>query len=271
MHVAASGGETLPQFAMRVYPFILEADFLRYFIGAGLTFVGVEYVLAFWTKRRQIRDSRPPVRQMLREFLASMRTVAIFSSVGLLIAIGVKTQALHLAPSPVDAAGWAWFAVNIGLFLLAHDAWFYWTHRLLHRPALFRRFHRLHHRSNNPSPFAAYAFDAGEAMVNAAFYPAFLFLVPTSLECALAFVVVMMTLNAIGHCGHELYPAGRDGDPLFPFLTTVTHHDLHHANARWNFGLYFTHWDRWMGTEHPRYRVAFRRTVRRACPLRAAA
>lgn len=33
----------------------------------------------------------------------------------------------------------------------------------------------------------------------------------------------------------------------------VTHHDMHHANGNSNFGLYFTWWDRLMGTEHQDY------------------
>jgi sterol desaturase/sphingolipid hydroxylase (fatty acid hydroxylase superfamily) len=44
---------------------------------------------------------------------------------------------------------------------------------------------------------------------------------------------------------------------LFGWLTTVTHHDLHHAHAGTNFGLYFTFWDRIMGTEDPNYERAF--------------
>ena len=68
----------------------------------------------------------------------------------------------------------------------------------------------------------------------------------------------MMARNAIGHCGYELFPARRDGRPLFDWMTTVTHHDLHHAHAGWNLGLYFTWWDRWMGTEHPEYHARFR-------------
>ena len=52
-------------------------------------------------------------------------------------------------------------------------------------------------------------------------------------------------------------PAGRDGRPLFDWLTTTTHHDLHHSQAHWNYGLYFTWWDRWMGTEHPDYHAHF--------------
>jgi sterol desaturase/sphingolipid hydroxylase (fatty acid hydroxylase superfamily) len=30
---------------------------------------------------------------------------------------------------------------------------------------------------------------------------------------------------------------------------------MHHEHAPRNFGLYFTWWDRFMGTEHPEYRT----------------
>jgi len=71
----------------------------------------------------------------------------------------------------------------------------------------------------------------------------------------------MMLRNAVGHCGYELFPAFR-GKPLLGWLTTVTHHDLHHAQAGWNFGLYFTFWDKVMGTEHPEYQEKFAKAVR---------
>ena len=58
------------------------------------------------------------------------------------------------------------------------------------------------------------------------------------------------------------YGDTEDGRPRFDWLTTVTHHDLHHSESRWNFGLYFTWWDRWMGTEHPRYKEEFRKNAR---------
>lgn len=72
----------------------------------------------------------------------------------------------------------------------------------------------------------------------------------------------------MGHCGYELFPANSDGKPLFGFLTTVTHHDLHHAKARCNYGLYFTWWDRLMGTEHPDYYERFASATRRVCSVR---
>jgi len=48
-------------------------------------------------------------------------------------------------------------------------------------------------------------------------------------------------------------PAGFARSRWLGWLTTATHHDLHHATFRWNYRLYFTWWDRLMRTEHPQY------------------
>lgn len=251
---------SLASYATEVYPFILQGDLIRYVAGAGGTFLVVNTLLAGWLARRQIRDERPDWRQMSREILASLRTVLIFSLVGLAIALSERLGWLTIYEDPLER-GLAYFLFNLAVLIVLHDAWFYWTHRIMHRPGLFRWFHRLHHRSYNPSPWTSYAFDASEAAVNAIYVPLALLLMPTSLLAAFLFVAHMMLRNAIGHCGYEVFPARRDGRPLIGWLTTVTYHDLHHARPRWNLGLYFTWWDRLMGTEDPTYHAAFARAV----------
>ena len=37
------------------------------------------------------------------------------------------------------------------------------------------------------------------------------------------------------------------------WITPVSHYHFHHARNRGNFGLYFTWWDRWCGTEDREY------------------
>ena len=49
--------------------------------------------------------------------------------------------------------------------IVAQDAYIYWLHRWMHRSRWRRRLHRRHHLSHNPSPFAAYSFDLGEAFL----------------------------------------------------------------------------------------------------------
>lgn len=246
----------IPTLYIESFLHVLPADFLRYVIGAGGVYLVVNLALAGALAPRKIRPDSPPAAQILREILVSLRTVLIFTANGALIGVGVK---LGVLPVYFDIAdyGWAWLIVSTLILIVAHDAWFYWAHWLMHRTRPMRRIHMLHHRSHNPTPFTSYSFDWGEAAVHAIFLPLILLVLPAHPVALLVFTAHMMLRNAIGHCGYEVFPS-RHGQPLFDWMTTVTHHDLHHAEAASNFGLYFTWWDRWMGTENPRYREAFR-------------
>ncbi len=240
----------------------MQVDVARYVIFAVGVWLVLWVLLAPVLRVRKIRDETPPARQLMTEFGCSVRSIAIFSTVGLLT-FGLQRAGLLPGPKIAQAWGPIWFWVSLGLMILAHDAWFYWTHRMIHDRRLFRAFHRRHHRSNNPSPFTAYSFDLGEAAINALFVPLWMLLVPTAWPVVGLFMLHQIVRNTIGHSGYELFPATRDGRPLLAWLTTVTHHDLHHAQAGYNYGLYFSHWDRWMGTEHPHYAARFADAVRR--------
>jgi len=234
----------------------MQVDVTRYVTFSVGVWLVLWVMLAAPLAGRKIRDSRPAARQLLIEFLTSIRSIMIFSTLGLL------TFGLFRAgwlPGPYIARDWGpvWFWTSLVLMIIAHDAWFYWTHRLIHDRRLFRTFHRRHHRSNNPSPFTAYSFDLGEAFINGVFVPLWMILVPTQWPVIGLFMLHQIVRNTLGHSGYELFPARKDGRPLLPWITTVTHHDLHHAQAGWNYGLYFTWWDQLMGTEHPDYLKRF--------------
>jgi len=247
--------------AAAAVPHILAIDFFRYAIGAGGVFLIVNGLLSPWLAGRRIRTRTIPARQIRRELATSLRTVLIFAMVGFTIWLCERLGFPLFDHDPAHY-GWPWFWASILVLILLHDAWFYWTHRLIHDPRLFRRLHRTHHLSNNPTPFTAYAFDSGEAFLNAIFFFLAGLLLPVSYLAGFVFLIHMMLRNALGHCGYELFPRTRGGRPMFGWMTTVTHHDLHHAQAGWNYGLYFTHWDRWMGTEHPQYLQRFAEAVR---------
>ncbi len=239
-----------------------QTDVTRYVIFAVSVWLVLWVVFAGVLRGRKIRDATPPAKQLALEFLVSLRSIAIFSTVGLAT---FMLERFGLLPGPAIAATWgpAWFWASLALMVIAHDAYFYWAHRLMHHPRLFRVFHRRHHKSMNPSPFTAYSFDLGEAAIMASFVPLWLILVPTPWGVSALFMLHQIVRNTLGHSGYELMPARADGRPWFDFLTTTTHHDLHHAQARWNYGLYFTWWDRLMGTEHPEYHVRFAAAVRK--------
>jgi sterol desaturase/sphingolipid hydroxylase (fatty acid hydroxylase superfamily) len=247
----------------------LSTDITRYAVFAMATWFVLWVLLARALRHRKIRKNTPPTRQLLLEFAVSLRSIAIFSTVGLSM---FALERAGLLPGPARAAEWgvAWSVASLTLMIIGQDAYFYWTHRAMHRPKLFRIFHRRHHRSHNPSPFSAYSFDLAEAAVQSAFVPIWMVLVPTSWPVVGLFMLHQIARNTLGHSGYELFPAGRDGRPLLGWLTTVTHHDLHHEQAGWNYALYFTWWDRLMGTEHPEYLARFAAASRRASTISAA-
>ena len=247
----------------------VSTDLTRYVVFAVAVWLTLWVVLARPLAGRKIRPDSPKTKQMLIEFGASLRSIAIFSTLGL---IAFTLERFGLLPGPRLAAEWgqAWAWASLALMVVGHDAYFYWTHRLIHDPRLFRAFHRRHHKSNNPSPFTAYSFDIAEAAINGAFVPLWMILVPTQWWVVGVFMLHQIVRNTLGHSGYELFPASRDGRPLFDFLTTTTHHDLHHAQAGYNYGLYFTWWDRLMGTEHPEYHAHFAAATRKPVMARGA-
>lgn len=245
-------------------------DLTRYIIAAPLAWLVICVLLAPGLSGRKIRPDTPPWRQHLMELFCSVRSVAVFSTVSL-ATFGLERGGFLWNSAARESAGAVWIVVSFALTVLAHDTWFYWAHRIMHRPQLFRAFHRRHHRSNNPTPFTAYSFDLGEAAIMALFTPLWLMLMPVAWPAFGAFMIHQIARNVIGHSGYELFPATRDGRPRFDWMTTVTHHDIHHAHAGYNFGFYFTWWDRWMGTEHPEYAARFAAAVRKPRPVEAMA
>ncbi len=235
---------------------------LRYLLFSGIAWL-LGYVI--FKRRwfvRKIVQAFPAGKDVRREILDSLRTVLIFGLVGM----ATLTAARHgwgRMYWKLGLHGTGWFWASIGISILLHDAYFYWTHRLMHRPRWFRWFHRGHHLSTNPTPWASYAFDVPEAVVQAAIFPLTVMLIPIH---PLAFTVVMLwqiTFNVIGHAGYEFHPRWLMDTWLGKFLNTPTNHAMHHETMRGNYGLYFNFWDRLMGTNRPDYEQRFREITTR--------
>ena len=128
------------------------------------------------------------------------------------------------------------------LYLLAHDAWFYWTHRLFHRPWWFRHVHAVHHASRPPTAWAAMSFSPLEAVSGAVVIPALVFVIPIHAAMLLLVLAIMTLMGVTNHMGWELFPRALAGSRSW--LITASHHQLHHQRYGCNFGLYFRLWDR---------------------------
>jgi sterol desaturase/sphingolipid hydroxylase (fatty acid hydroxylase superfamily) len=166
----------------------------------------------------------------------------------------------------ISDLGWPYYFASLVLMILLHDAYFYWTHRTMHHKSLFRVFHRVHHLSHNPSPWAAFSFHPLEAVVEAGIILLIVLLIPHHKSAIPVFLLFMTTMNVLGHLGYELYPKGFSRHPVGRWLTTSTHHNMHHHRGKGNFGLYFNWWDRWCGTLHPEYDEVYDEVTHRVRP-----
>ena len=221
-------------------------------------------------RARKIREATPPHGQLASEFLFSVRSIALFSTVGIGINLARPRRASIRWPTSAQHWGPVWFVASLVLMIVGQDAWVYWTHRWMHKPRWFRTFHRRHHLSNNPSPFTAYSFDLNEALLMVAFMIAWPAVFPAPWGVSGLFMLHQIFRNTLLHSGYELTPARADGRPWFGWLTTTTHHDLHHAQAGYNFAPWFTWWDRLLGTEHPEYLAHYARAAWRPAASRRA-
>lgn len=245
---------SLLQEFLQLWPVIALSDFLRYAITASLLVI-VLYVFRRVLAHRRIQKRRAGWSDIQREVAHSLMTVLIFSLVGFGVHVGGQLGLFRIEEQLLPSVRGA--LLDFAIMIVAHDAYFYWIHRAMHHPRLYPSFHRLHHLSRTPTPWAAYAFAPLEAVVEAAFLPLILLVFETSVVVIFAFTTHMIVRNVIGHAGTELFPRNWLRWPVLRAFTTTTHHDLHHSEFRWNYGLYFTWWDRLMGTEHPAYRARF--------------
>ncbi|KAK9815322.1 hypothetical protein WJX72_001696 [[Myrmecia] bisecta] len=146
---------------------------------------------------------------------------------------------------------------------ILHDTWFYWTHRLLHSRLLYKHIHHLHHTSKAPTAFTGYSFHVVEAAIVFANEILVVFLFPINATLHRVYHLFTTIIHNGGHAGYEIAPFIPSIEGLLSNmfrglrpvkeLNTVQHHDMHHRYPTKHFSLYFTHWDRWMGTLHTAY------------------
>jgi sterol desaturase/sphingolipid hydroxylase (fatty acid hydroxylase superfamily) len=128
----------------------------------------------------------------------------------------------------------------------------------MHLPKVFRIVHKVHHDSNITSPWTAFSFHPYEGIFQAMFLPAVLLFLPLHLY-VLVFQLTIMTLSSvINHLDIEIYPANFYKHPIGKWLIGASHHSLHHKQFKYNYGLYFTFWDKWKRTESPSYVSLFK-------------
>lgn len=139
--------------------------------------------------------------------------------------------------------------LSVFLYLFVQDSWFYWSHRAMHWPKLFRIAHKVHHDSRPPTAWTAMSFHPIESLTGAIVLPILVFVLPIHIAMIGVVLTVATVMGVTNHMGWEIFPRWLVHSPLGNWLITASHHERHHEEYRCNYGLYFRFWDRVCGTD----------------------
>lgn len=237
----------------------MASEALRFGVVIGL-FQILPVVFSGWRAKRQINGEVLKVRQIRRELFLAATSLCIFGVMLGIVFLSRKNGLTQIYLSISDR-GWVYFLFSVVLIIVLHDAFFYWSHRLLHVRFLFERIHFVHHLSLRTTAMSALAFHPVEAVIQVLILPLVAFLIPVHPLALFFFSLYQTIFNSYGHCGYEGYPKWFADNKWTRAIITPTYHSLHHARGVGNYGLYYTFWDRLCGTERGDYQQTFRELV----------
>ncbi len=182
------------------------------------------------------------------------------------LASGITTATIYLilwfwaagngfVPQASFTASPVWFLAYFILVPVWGSFHFYWVHRWLHWPPLYKIAHALHHRNVNVGPWSGISMHPIEHVI---YFSSFLlfFVLPTH-PLHVMFHAYLYTLHPIfSHSGFDgLKVAGKKRAEAGDFF-----HQLHHRYFECNYGTIEMPWDRWFGTFHDGSETATERT-----------
>ncbi|WP_214072931.1 sterol desaturase family protein [Mucilaginibacter sp. dw_454] len=210
----------------------------------------------------RIQQKYPDNKQIKREIFYSMIFLLMLGT-SVTLVVWLNKHGYTRAYKPIDKYGWGYYYASFFLMLLVHDAYFYWTHRLMHHQAIFKHVHKLHHEFTNPTPFTSYAVHPFEGMVQLGILFVIVFTIPHHSSIVTIFFGYSFLVNIVGHMGYEFLPKWFVHHRVFKWINTSVHHNLHHSNLKANYGYYFNFWDVIMKTEHRKYKEHFEAVANR--------
>ncbi len=259
----------LPDFSTPSWLLIVTLLFFIIITGRYFLVAGIFYLIFYiwfpkkWTTRK-INSKGYKKGQFKIEVTWSMITAFIFSVVGT-ITIVLWQKGYTKVYTNANIYGWWYLPFSFLLFMVLHETYYYWLHRWMHIPVVFKIVHKVHHNSNITSPFTAFSFHPWEGLFQAIFLPIILMILPMHYYVIIIQLTLMTLSSVINHLDIEIYSKSFNKNIFGKWIIGASHHSLHHKQFKYNYGLYFTFWDKIKKTESPLFNKLFdSKTSRRA-------
>ncbi|KFY07134.1 hypothetical protein V492_07415 [Pseudogymnoascus sp. VKM F-4246] len=156
---------------------------------------------------------------------------------------------------------WAWLPLEIGLYGIVLDFWFYTYHRLMHEVGFLWKYHRTHHLTKHPSPLLTLYADVEQEFFDIIGIPLLTYFTLKLMGLPMGFYdswvchQYIVFTELMGHSGLRLNASPPSTLTwllrIFDANLVIEDHDLHHRKG-WkkshNYGKQTLLWDRIFGT-----------------------
>ena len=214
---------------------------------AALTIMSVAYLI-FWVifgqklSNRKIQLSKRAGWAQIKGEIGATLLSFIGGTTFSILLISLKDGGLTKFYVEAGKYGLWYEFFMIFIMLVISDTWFYWSHRAMHHPSIYKYVHALHHKSLDVNPYTSSSFHVIESLWLTFWLLPLAILMPISMT-VLGIMQVIGTLNNLkSHLGYELFPKFFILPP-FNMLVNATNHSLHHTQYNGNYGLFFRFWD----------------------------
>ncbi|CAL8126806.1 unnamed protein product [Orchesella dallaii] len=209
------------------------SGYLLYFLAAGLSYM---YIF----DKRLMKHPLFLKNQIWKEMRVACFSVPLMSFLSVLCFLLEVRGYSKLYDSIAESSlGWLSIPVNMTTFILFTDCLIYWIHRGLHARWFYKHLHKTHHLWKIPTPWASHAFNPIDGFLQSLPYHLYVFLFPMH---KYLYLVMFLFVNFWTVSIH-------DGDFRVPkifkaIINGSAHHTDHHLFYNYNYGQFFTLWDR---------------------------
>lgn len=207
--------------------------YLLYFTVATFSFYAIY-------DKRLLNHPQILPNQIRREIMCTVKSVP-FMSVPTVVLFFIEVRGNSKLYNDVGDSplGYAGLALSCVTFIAFTDACIYWIHRFLHHRTVYKYLHKTHHTWKVPTPFASHAFHPIDGFLQSCPYHLYPFLFPLHKVTYLGLFIFVNIWTVSIHDGDYRVPG-----VLQPLVNGCAHHTDHHLFYNYNYGQFFTLWDR---------------------------